>query len=85
MKHITFNEWLPIIIGRAKMQELGLLPLQQGSSQDYDKETQSVHFERICCSRFPVRPHPHPRETSVRFIFLLLFNYEPDESNVCAV
>ncbi|EFX68983.1 putative peroxinectin, partial [Daphnia pulex] len=37
MQHITYNEWLPVIIGRAKMQELGLLPLQQGFSQDYDK------------------------------------------------
>ena len=37
MQHITYNEWLPIIIGREKMQELGLLPLQQGFSQDYNK------------------------------------------------
>lgn len=36
MQHITYNEWLPIIIGRVKMQQLGLLSLQQGSSQDYD-------------------------------------------------
>ena len=36
MQHITFNEWLPIIIGRAKMQQLGLLPLQHGFSDDYD-------------------------------------------------
>jgi peroxidase len=37
MQHITYNEWLPIIIGRAKMQELGLLPLQRGFSDDYDE------------------------------------------------
>ncbi|EFX86585.1 hypothetical protein DAPPUDRAFT_307784 [Daphnia pulex] len=36
-QHITYNEWLPIIIGREKMQELGLLPLQNGFSSDYDK------------------------------------------------
>jgi peroxidase len=37
MQHITYNEWLPIIIGRATMQELGLLPLQRGFSDDYDE------------------------------------------------
>jgi peroxidase len=36
-QHITYNEWLPIVIGRSKMQELGLVPLQQGFSNDYDK------------------------------------------------
>ena len=36
-QHITYNEWLPIIIGRQKMQDLGLLPLQNGFSNDYDK------------------------------------------------
>jgi peroxidase len=35
-QHITYNEWLPIVIGRKKMQELGLLPLQSGFSQSYD-------------------------------------------------
>jgi peroxidase len=37
MQHITYNEWLPIVIGRAKMQQLGLLPLQSGFSDDYDQ------------------------------------------------
>ncbi|XP_046638989.1 peroxidase-like [Daphnia pulicaria] len=37
MQHITYNEWLPIVIGRAKMQELGLLPLQQGLNENYYK------------------------------------------------
>lgn len=35
-QHITYNEWLPIVIGRPKMQQLGLLPLQRGFSRDYD-------------------------------------------------
>lgn len=35
-QHITYNEWLPIVIGRTKMQQLGLLPLQRGFSKDYD-------------------------------------------------
>ncbi|KAK4008470.1 hypothetical protein OUZ56_013610 [Daphnia magna] len=37
MQHITYNEWLPIVIGRTKMQELGLLPLQHGFSEEYYK------------------------------------------------
>ena len=36
MQHITYNEWLPIIIGRDKMQEFGLNPLNSGFSSDYD-------------------------------------------------
>ncbi|XP_057375077.2 peroxidase-like [Daphnia carinata] len=35
-QHITYNEWLPILLGRTKMAELGLLPLQSGFSTDYD-------------------------------------------------
>lgn len=36
MQHITCNEWLPGVVGREKMQELGMLPLQHGFSNDYD-------------------------------------------------
>ncbi len=36
-QHIIYNEFLPVIIGRSKMQELGLLPLQKGFSRDYDE------------------------------------------------
>ncbi|EFX66695.1 hypothetical protein DAPPUDRAFT_14918, partial [Daphnia pulex] len=52
MQHITFNEWLPIIIGRAKMQELGLLPLQQGSSQDYDKNLNPSVLNEFAAAAF---------------------------------
>lgn len=34
--HVIYNEFLPALIGRSKMQELGLLPLQKGFSRDYD-------------------------------------------------
>lgn len=36
MQHITYNEWLPIVIGRHKMEQLGLNPLDGEFSQDYD-------------------------------------------------
>lgn len=38
MQHITYNEFLPIIVGREKMQRLGMLPLEYGFSEDYDEE-----------------------------------------------
>ena len=38
MQHITYNEYLPIVIGRAKMQQLGLMTLKKGFSYDYDEE-----------------------------------------------
>ena len=37
MQHITYNEYLPVVLGRDKMQELGMLPLEQGFSDDYDE------------------------------------------------
>ena len=37
MQHITYNEFLPIIVGRDRMQELGMLPLEHGFSEDYDE------------------------------------------------
>ncbi|EFX80428.1 hypothetical protein DAPPUDRAFT_304119 [Daphnia pulex] len=35
-QHIVYNEYLPVLIGRKKMQELGIFPLQRGFSHDYD-------------------------------------------------
>lgn len=37
MQHITYNEWLPIVVGRQKMAEMGLLPLSDGFSSDYSE------------------------------------------------
>ncbi|XP_076063495.1 salivary peroxidase/catechol oxidase-like [Oratosquilla oratoria] len=36
MQHITYNEWLPIIVGTQYAQSRRLLPLRRGFSQDYD-------------------------------------------------
>jgi peroxidase len=35
-QHMVYNEYLPVLIGRKKMQELGIFPLQHGFSHDYD-------------------------------------------------
>ncbi|XP_059350851.1 chorion peroxidase-like [Daphnia carinata] len=52
MQHITYNEWLPIIIGREKMQQLGLLPLQRGFSQDYDSNLNPTIFNEFAGAAF---------------------------------
>ncbi len=36
MQHITYNEWLPIVLGMDFMEENELLPLKEGLSNSYD-------------------------------------------------
>ena len=36
-QHIIYNEYLPAVIGRRKMEEVGIFPLQKGFSRDYDE------------------------------------------------
>ena len=35
--HIVYNEFLPVLIGRKMMEEVGIFPLPNGFSSDYDK------------------------------------------------
>ena len=34
-QHITYNEWLPVVIGTDFMAELDILPLRHGQSKKY--------------------------------------------------
>lgn len=52
MQHITYNEWLPVVIGRDKMQELGLLPLEYGFSQDYDDDVNPSILNEFATAAF---------------------------------
>ena len=52
MQHITYNEFLPIVIGRNKMQELGLLPLQKGFSRDYDENVNPSILNEFAAAAF---------------------------------
>jgi peroxidase len=52
MQHITYNEWLPIVIGVAKKQELGLLPLQDGFSDDYDENINPTVLNEFATAAF---------------------------------
>lgn len=38
IQHITYNEWLPLVIGQAAMQQFSLFTQPQGYSSDYDEE-----------------------------------------------
>lgn len=52
MQHITYNEWLPIIIGREKMASLGLLPLEYGFSDDYDPKLNPTIYNSFASAAF---------------------------------
>lgn len=52
MQHITYNEFLPIVIGREKMQQLGLLPLQYGFSRDYDENVNPSILNEFAAAAF---------------------------------
>ncbi|XP_046649289.1 peroxidase-like [Daphnia pulicaria] len=52
MQHITYNEWLPVVIGREKMQELFLLPLQKGFSRDYDENANPSILNEFAAAAF---------------------------------
>ena len=37
MQHITYNEWLPIVLGKEYMDQLDILPLSHGHSTKYSQ------------------------------------------------
>ena len=52
MQHITYNEWLPIVIGRNMMQEFGLNPLESGFSSDYDANLNPAILNEFATAAF---------------------------------
>lgn len=53
MQHITYNEWLPVVIGRAKMQELALFPLDGDNfSTDYDPNLNPTIMNEFATAAF---------------------------------
>jgi hypothetical protein len=52
MQHTTYNEYLLVLIGREKIQELSLLPLQKGFSRDYDENVNSSILNEFTAAAF---------------------------------
>ena len=52
MQHLTYNEWLPIILGREKMASLGLLPLEYGFSKDYSDQVNPTILNEFATAAF---------------------------------
>ena len=52
MQHITYNEFLPVVLGREKMREVGLFPLDTGFSTDYDPTVNPSIVNEFSASAF---------------------------------
>lgn len=50
--HIIYNEYLPVIVGREKMQQLGLVPLQSGFSTSYDARVNPSILNEFAAAAF---------------------------------
>lgn len=51
-QHITYREWLPIVVGREKAEKHGLLPLKQGHSFNYRSSTNPVISAEFATAAF---------------------------------
>ena len=51
-QHITYNEWLPVVIGSNKMQEIGLCPLDEGFSANYDANLNPTILNEFATAAF---------------------------------
>ena len=52
LQHITYNEYLPVVLGREKMREVGLFPLDTGFSPDYDPTVNPSIVNEFSASAF---------------------------------
>lgn len=51
-QHIVYNEYVPVLCGREKMQQLGLLPLRYGFSTDYDARVNPSILNEFAAAAF---------------------------------
>ena len=52
LQHITYNEWLPIILGTDFMDELDILPITYGYSSRYDKTVNPTIINSFSAAAF---------------------------------
>lgn len=51
-QHIVYNEYVPVLCGREKMQQLGMLPLRYGFSTDYDARVNPSILNEFAAAAF---------------------------------
>ena len=51
-QHITYNEWLPIVLGVDFMEELDILPLSYGYSTRYDAKVNPTVINAFATAAF---------------------------------
>ena len=51
-QHITYNEWLPIVLGVDFMEELDIVPLSYGFSNRYDKTVNPTVINSFASAAF---------------------------------
>ena len=52
MQHITYNEWLPIVLGPEYMSELDILPLAHGYNNKYDEKINPTILNSFATAAF---------------------------------
>ena len=52
MQHITYNEWLPIILGVEVMDELDILPVSYGYNDKYDRSINPTILNSFATAAF---------------------------------
>ena len=51
-QHITYNEWLPIVLGTDFMDELDIIPISHGYSSRYDKRVNPTIINSFASAAF---------------------------------
>ena len=51
-QHITYNEWLPIVLGTDNMDQLDILPLSRGHSNKYSNRVNPTILNSFATAAF---------------------------------
>ena len=51
-QHITYNEWLPVVVGTDFMAELDILPLRHGHSKKYSAKINPTILNSFAAAAF---------------------------------
>ncbi|RWS05678.1 hypothetical protein B4U79_05548 [Dinothrombium tinctorium] len=54
IQHITYNEFLPVILGKTVMSQFGLIPLRNGFSNSYDPSTKLTVYSEFASAAYRI-------------------------------